>query len=171
MVVMTLSEDRRANMDATMLWGLAANCTLYEEDPGPSHLNIASHVEPMPVPRKQAWRDFYARRLIAELGGNLARVRAVAEQARAMTPAPEAAGDAEVARTARCCVALSEAAVAILVEAGAETDEAAGARLVASARHMLTMASAGAFNENVARDSGRRLAADLADLDPESPSP
>ena len=40
--------------DLTVAWSYAANCSLYEEDPGPPELNIGSSLEPHWVSRVEA---------------------------------------------------------------------------------------------------------------------
>ncbi|MFE3703776.1 hypothetical protein ACFXO7_38640, partial [Nocardia tengchongensis] len=65
----------------TILHSCAANCLLYEEDPGPAELNIGSELEPHMVPRSHAWRDFYAHHLITQLSADSDRLAQCSEWA------------------------------------------------------------------------------------------
>src|SRR5688500_9443543 len=69
----------QAEDDMTWAWSSAANCLLYEEDPGPAHLNIWSETEPRWVSRSEAWMNFYAWALLYQLDTEHARLTAVAE--------------------------------------------------------------------------------------------
>ena len=77
--------DRQPDADLTDAWVYAANCRLYENDPGPAELNIASRLEPMWVSRAEAFRDLYARLLLEELDADAARIAVLARQITAKT--------------------------------------------------------------------------------------
>jgi hypothetical protein len=57
-----------SDKDQAALYSLAANCSLYEEDPQPARMNIGSAAEPMMVTAAEGWRDFYARHLLVQRG-------------------------------------------------------------------------------------------------------
>jgi hypothetical protein len=72
----------QADSDARQAWTYAANCRLYEDDPGPAHLNIGSAHEPRMVTRAAAWRDAYAHYLLVDLEADHARLTAATEVCR-----------------------------------------------------------------------------------------
>ena len=95
--------DRQPDADLTDAWVYAANCRLYENDPGPAELNIASRIEPMWVSRAEAFRDLYARLLLEELDADAARIAVLAGQITAETkqkPPPEVAEVWDICRRA-----------------------------------------------------------------------
>jgi hypothetical protein len=55
-----------------MLYSLAANCSLYEEDDQPPQINVGSEREPRMMGPAEAWRDFYARNLVDRFGADAA---------------------------------------------------------------------------------------------------
>jgi hypothetical protein len=69
--------------DSTLVWSLAANCRLYEDDPGPRELNVGSATEPRYVPRSEALRDLYARQLVLGVEADPSRIDALADRCRA----------------------------------------------------------------------------------------
>jgi hypothetical protein len=69
-------------LDARTAYWLAANCRLYEDDPGPAQVNIGSDHEPHLVSRTEAWRSVYAQFLLIELAADHTRARAAAEHCR-----------------------------------------------------------------------------------------
>jgi hypothetical protein len=73
--------------------------SLYEEDPGPTRLNVGSEAEPRYVPRSEALRDYYARWLVKELGADQARLGALADACRS-----ELAATGQVRHWARLAV-------------------------------------------------------------------
>jgi hypothetical protein len=69
--------------DSTLVWSLAANCRLYEDDPGPRQLNVGSATEPRYVPRSEALRDLYASQLVLGVDADTSRIDALADRCRA----------------------------------------------------------------------------------------
>ena len=125
--------DRQPDADLTDAWVYAANCRLYENDPGPAELNIASRIEPMWVSRAEAFRDLHARLLLEELDADAARIAVLARQITAETkqkPPPEIAEIWNIAGE------LCRRAAAIIDEAGAATDARARRRLLAATTHL-----------------------------------
>jgi len=68
--------------DEALAWSLAANCRLYEEDPGPPEVNVGSDTEKRLVSRTDAWRDYYARQLLLGLDAQRSRLEALTDQCR-----------------------------------------------------------------------------------------
>lgn len=68
--------------DTTLAWSLAANCRLYEDDPGPGEVNVGSATEPRYVPRSEALRDLYARQLVLGVDADARRIETVAAACR-----------------------------------------------------------------------------------------
>jgi hypothetical protein len=175
--------------DALTGWSLAANCVLYESDPGPAMLNVGSVAEPRYLPRAQAWRDSYARFLLERLDADHSRViaahqtsrerlahartvqflrsvyRAHREEGRlaalrSVTPAPMR----ELRLIYRIAVELCARAEQIITEAGADRDDVSRRRLLAATRHGNTLTALGAI-PGVAKDSTDRLVEELDGLD------
>jgi hypothetical protein len=69
--------------DAFEAWVYAANCLLYESDPGPAQLNVGSRDEPKYVDRREVWRDYYAQAVLMELEADHGRLAAAAAQCHA----------------------------------------------------------------------------------------
>lgn len=117
--------------DLTLAWTYATNCSLYEEDPGPSELNIGSSLEPRLVTRAEAFRDLYAHLLLEDLGADHERITTLDElidhsvgQNPAATPVWNIAAN------------LCQRALAIIDGAGAAHDARARRRLLAGSRHL-----------------------------------
>ena len=70
------NEPSQASEDSTFAWSLAANCLLYEADPGPAAANVATSTEPAWTDRSRAWQDRYARYLLEQLEADPARLAA-----------------------------------------------------------------------------------------------
>lgn len=68
--------------DITFAWSCAANLSLYDEDPGPRMTEVAGRGESRMVDRRVALIDLYARQLLVKLGADIARLDAVAAEAR-----------------------------------------------------------------------------------------
>jgi hypothetical protein len=120
--------------DQATLYSLAANCSLYEEDPQPARMNIGSVAEPMMVTTAVGWRDFYARHLLVRLGADVERVAGVCAWAQqelpkapASVPGSHVFGRSEWAMAVELC----ERARGMIQEAGAERDPFARRRLLA----------------------------------------
>jgi hypothetical protein len=69
-------------LDARTAYWLAANCRLYEDDPGPAQVNIGSDHEPHLVTRTEACRSVYAQFLLIDLAADHTRARAAADHCR-----------------------------------------------------------------------------------------
>ncbi|WP_062887768.1 hypothetical protein [Mycobacterium avium] len=119
------------NRDLTTAWVLAANCSLYEEDPGPAVLNIASAAEPYFVSRGEAFRDLYTRLLLEELEADSARVAALAG---ALNTVPRTSP--EVATVWNIAAELCRRVAEIIDLAQAATDARARRRLLAGTIHL-----------------------------------
>ncbi len=148
----------------TILYSCAANCLLYEEDPGPAELNIGSQLEPRMVPRSHAWRDYYAHHLITQVSADIALLRLCSEWAhrqhdRDDLPDDMTASQREEAKQFwRCAIDIADMALEIVEGAGAATDENARQRLIASSEHLQMSVAFAALPTVVARS-----AADLVD--------
>lgn len=117
--------------DLTLAWSYAANCSLYEEDPGPAELNIGSSLEPHLVSRVEAFRDLYAHLLLEQLGADPARIAALAHLVHRAGKRNSSAGvlwgiAADLCQRAR----------SILDGAGAVDDARARRRLLAGTKHL-----------------------------------
>lgn len=117
--------------DLTLAWSFAANCSLYEEDPGPAELNIGSAVESHMVSRVDAFRDLYARLLLEQLGGEPERIT---ELARLIHRTERQNLTAEVVWS--IAGDLCQRAIAIIDGAGAANDGGARRRLLAGTKHL-----------------------------------
>ena len=150
-----------------MAWSLAANCLLYEEDPGPAEVNVASDAEPRMVPRREAWRDYYARYLLNELDADLARVGAVADEYGAELIRLASDRDLQEGLPAlrECALDLAERADRVVRTVGADVDDKARQRLLAGTDQWLTVQTLGGFFPGIDRDSARTLIERLDDID------
>lgn len=116
--------------DLTLAWLHAANCALYEQDPGPAHLNVGSHYKPSWISRQDAFRDLYAHLLMEVLGADTARITAVESRIdRVGKMTPSAAEVWEIAAD------LCQRAHTLVDNAGATEDDCARRRLIAGTRH------------------------------------
>lgn len=181
----------RAEADARLAWSLAANCLLYESDPGPSVINVASAAEPVWMDRSTAWQDSYARYLLEHLDADPDRLRAAhtaaaVDLAEARTPrfaldayrARRRSGSSrryaarillpgprcELVAVYRRAVDLRRLALEIATAAGADHDPLARRRLLAATRHQNTVTALGVI-PGVAEASSTQLAEDLDELD------
>ncbi|MFE3105293.1 hypothetical protein [Nocardia tengchongensis] len=158
----------------TILHSCAANCLLYEEDPGPAELNIGSELEPHMVPRSHAWRDFYAHHLITQLSADSDRLAQCSEWAhqqhdRDDLPADMTGPEREEAKQFwQCAIDIAARAIEIVVGAGAATDEKARQRLLASSQHLQTKTAFGALPDIVAQSAADLIGKlDEIDRDPD----
>jgi hypothetical protein len=183
---------RQAERDAGTAWWCAANCLLYEEDPGPAQLNVGSTTEPVWVDRSQAWQDAYTHCLLEAVDADLARTRAAAEYYRAkLTVAGTIRHTIGVSRARRPgglrqalgawsprqlheirqvqqrALDLCEQAARIVIDAGADADDITRRRLLAGTRHATTMLALGTVIPQIAQDSTDRLTDELGALDDE----
>lgn len=117
--------------DLTLVWTFAANCSLYEEDPGPAELNIGSALEPHMVSRADAFRDLYAHLLLEQLGGEPERIT---QLARLIHHTERQNVTAEVVWS--IAGDLCQRAIAIIDGAGAANDGSARRRLLAGTKHL-----------------------------------
>jgi hypothetical protein len=62
--------------DPVLAWSNAANCRLYEDDPGPAPYRDGSAAEGRMISRADAWRDCYARSLLYDLDADPDRLTA-----------------------------------------------------------------------------------------------
>ncbi|MHA6795915.1 hypothetical protein ACVGVM_20715 [Pseudonocardia bannensis] len=175
--------------DALTAWSLAANCVLYERDPGPALLNVGSADEPRYLPRTQAWRDSYARFLLERLDADHARTAAAHHAAKerlahtqtvgflrsiyranredgllAALRAVSPASMRGIRLSHQIAVELCARAGQIITEAGADSDDVSRRRLLAATRHGNTLTALGAV-PGVAEDSTDRLVEELDGLD------
>ena len=180
-----------ADTDAQLAWSLAANCLLYEEDPGPAMVNVGSDTEPSWMPRDQAWRYSFANYLVERLAADHRRLSAalvVAQQQLREARSPRSAlavyrvrrsdgeGLGEALRVfgpsqwrdrilvQRRTVDLCQQALQRIVDAGADHDDQARQRLLAVLRHTNTLEALGAV-PGVPETSMQQLAADLDDIE------
>ena len=172
---------KQAERDVVTAWSCAANCLLYEDDPGPAQLNIGSATEPVWVSRAQAWQDAYAHCLLEALDADLARIQAAAEHYRAkLTVAgtirhtvdvywarrPDGLRQAlgawsprqlhEIHQVHRRALDLCERAARMVIDAGADADDIARQQLLAGTRHATTMLALGTVIPQLAHDSTDR---------------
>lgn len=181
----------QANADARLAWSLAANCLLYEADPGPAVLNVASAAEPVWMDRAAAWQDSYARYLLENLDADTDRLRAahtaavadLAEArrlrfARSAYRARRRGGSSrrsaarillpgprrELVDVYRRAVDLCRLALDIAQAAGADHDPLARRRLLAATRHQNTVTALSAI-PGVVETSTEHLVEDLTELD------
>jgi hypothetical protein len=117
--------------DLTLAWTYAANCSLYEEDSGPSELNIGSNLEPHLVSRAEAFRDLYAHVLLEQLDADRGRIAALASL---IHRAGRKNHTAEVVWSV--AADLCQRASAIIDGAGAAHDGSARRRLLAGTKHL-----------------------------------
>jgi len=144
--------------DLTVAWSYAANCSLYEEDPGPPELNIGSSLEPHWVSRVEAFRDLYAHLLLEQLGTAPERIPALAHLVHRAGKRNSSAG-AVWGIAADLC----QRARAIIDGAGAVHDARARRRLLAGTRHQNRTVVLGSwlpeYQEEVDNDLLQELAA------------
>ncbi|MEK6438950.1 hypothetical protein [Pseudonocardia sp. T1-2H] len=175
--------------DALTAWSLAANCVLYERDPGPTLLNVGSADEPRYLPRAQAWRDSYARFLLERLDADHLRTAAAHQAAKerlahtqtvgflrsiyranreegrlAALRAVSPASMREIRLSHQIAVELCARAEQIITEAGADHDDISRRRLLAATHHGNTLTALGAI-PGVAENSTDQLIHELDDLD------
>lgn len=153
--------------DRTTLYGLAANCSLYEEDDQPSQLNVGSEYEPRMVNVAEAWRDFYARTLVDNLSADTTRIAAVGAWAldRRPTAAASVSGSDVFGQDEwDLAIELCDRATAIIEGAGATEDEFARQRLLAAIAHSLQADTFGAI-PGVTERSAADLLAELDRID------
>ncbi|MCF7552188.1 hypothetical protein [Pseudonocardia sp. WMMC193] len=181
----------QAEADAHLAWSLAANCLLYESDPGPAVLNVASAAEPVWMDRSTAWQDSFARYLLEHLDADPDRLHrahttASADLAKARTPrfaldayrSRRRSGSSrrsaarilrpgtrrELVGVYRRAIDLCRLALDIATSAGADHDPLARRRLLAATRHQNTVTALGVI-PGVAEASSTQLAEDLDELD------
>lgn len=157
----------------TVLCSCAANCLLYEQDPGPTELNIGSELEPHMVSRSHAWRDYYAHHLITSLKANPARLRQCSESAHELLDKERpddwtAAQREEANQFWQCAVDIADMAIEIVEVSGAATDEQARQRLMAGSHHLQMQTAFGAIPDIVAQ-SGADLIDKLDRIDQRDP--
>jgi hypothetical protein len=175
--------------DRGLIWSLACNCLLHEEDPGPNSINIGSQIEPKMVSRGQAWRDLYARLLAERVGADIARIDATAAvcrdeladthrpehwqriyESRHQSGDPNAAevfteqGQHEIREVWECAIDLCEHAAQMVREAGAAENDKARQRFLAGLKHQNTVDVLGAM-PGVAQVSAADLIERLRELD------
>jgi hypothetical protein len=153
--------------DSAQAWSLAANCLLFEEDPGPDQVNVGSDTEPQMQPRTEAWRDYYARYLLKELDGDLGRLAAIDDEYRGelrRRPSQREVREG-LPELWHCVVDLVERAVTIVRTVGADTDDKARRRLVAGVDHWLTVNTLGGIAPEVQEISNATLIEELHRID------
>ena len=119
--------------DETTLYSLAGNCWLYGEDLAPPSAKVGTRDDPEMVADVDAWRDYYAGRLVEKLGGEPIRLQAVhrlAVERLAAAPPTAAGSDGLGKREWECAVDLCRRGMAIIRNAGAEHDTSARRRLL-----------------------------------------
>jgi hypothetical protein len=132
--------------DKTMLYSLAINCRLWEQDRQPALLNVGSPAETRMVRPAEAWRGYYARTLVEKLDADVARISAVhkwAARKRRITPRPRRGPNAFGRDDWACAVDLCQRGLAIVREAGADRDDFAKRRLLAGLSHALNVETLG----------------------------
>lgn len=174
--------------DGVLVWSLACNCLLYEEDPGPSSINIGSRTEPKMVGSSQAWRELYARLLTEQVQADVARIDAASADCRnelAATHRPEhwqqifearqregdptagevltERGQREIREVWECAIDLCERAANMVRTAGAADSNADRQRLLAGLKHQNTVDVLG-FIPGIAEDSADDLIHRLEEL-------
>jgi hypothetical protein len=154
--------------DRYQAWMLAANCLIYEADPGPETTQVGSINGPLTVSKQEAVQIIYARNVLTEMDADLARLRAAAEachRVAAETAETRPKYAAENARGADLC----ERAAQLVIEAGASSNGKARRRLLAVTEFESALDTLGAIPAVV--DSAREeLEEKLREIDAE-PSP
>jgi len=146
--------------DLTLAWSYAANCSLYEEDPGPAELNIGSSLEPHWVSRAEAFRDLYAHLLLEQLGADPARIAALAyliHRARQRNSSAEAVWG--------IAADLCQRAGSIIDGAGAVHDDRARRRLLAGTKHLNRTVVLGGWISSYQAEVDKDLLQELAATD------
>ncbi|MBF6333638.1 hypothetical protein [Nocardia transvalensis] len=157
---------------ASRLYAATINCIRCERDPGSAQLNVGSETEPRWVPRAEAWRDFYARGLLLDVGAEPELVKRCRDYAE--TKLQNAiAGNREHGRNANpefweCAVNISAIAEEILTSSDADRNLFARQRLLAGIEHLMITTTLGSLPQ-VNADAGATLAATLARIDESDP--
>lgn len=120
-----------AEKDLTLAWLHAANCVLYEQDPGPEQLNVGSHYKPSWVSRQDAFRDLYAHLLVEVLGADAVRIAAVESRIDHVGKVTSSAAEVWKIATDLC-----QRARTLVDSAGATEDDCARRRLIAGTKQL-----------------------------------
>lgn len=155
---------RKRNSDLTEAWIYAANASLYEHDPGPTQLNIASAIEPLMVSRADAFRDLYAHLLLEDLQADplrLNRLKAAIGRARKRRQTAETETVWAIADE------LCDRAQTIITGAGATHDITARRRLLAGTKHLNRTVVLGQFVPALQREINNDLLEELDVCEPE----
>ncbi|MEV1005014.1 hypothetical protein [Nonomuraea sp. NPDC050202] len=160
-----MKQRTQVEQDASQAWIYAANCLLYENDPGPAVLNVGSFDEPRMVPRSQAWQHAYALNVLVDCDGDHARLLAAAQHCRDDANRESGLSAQRVRKLVRAAD-LCEQAARMVEQAGAVHDDKARRRLVAACKHE-TMVIALGVVPGVAEDSAQDLLDQLAEIDAE----
>ncbi|MFI2473454.1 hypothetical protein [Nocardia xishanensis] len=164
----------RSDAHLTHIHSSAANCLLFEADPGPQQLNIGTELEPRWVSREYAWRDFYAHDLIIAVNADLALLKQCldfAHQERHRTTSPQltVAEQREAHEFWDCAIDIAKIAIDIIDHGGAADDEHARQRLLAGAHHLRTTTAFRAIPQ-IVEQAGTDLAKALDEIDKRDPN-
>ena len=153
--------------DAFQAWIYASNCLLYENDPGPSELNMGTADEPRMVPRAQAWQHAYALHVLVQCEADHARLTAAARQCRAsMADAAARLGAERTCEWSRAAD-LCDQAAQMAEDAGAADNDKARRRLLTGCQHQTMMIALGSVIPAVAESSAADLQQALREIDEE----
>jgi hypothetical protein len=112
---MNAPDAQQVHKDHLYAFSCALNLLLYVADPGPDATGIGGPGETRSVSRREWLADLYARMLLLEVKGDIARLTGVASEARARCKE----GDQEAENAA---AELAEIAMRIICEAGADRE-------------------------------------------------
>ncbi|KEP40957.1 hypothetical protein LAUMK4_05904 [Mycobacterium persicum] len=160
---MNANHNPDTSPDLTTAWVLAANCSLYEKDPGPAQLNIASRIEPHFVSRVEAFRDLYTRLLLEQFDADAARIAALAHNIDT-APRHNATATPVWDIAAELCQRASE----IIDTAGAATDTSVRRRLLAGTIHRNRTVVLGQWIPDLQQQLDNELLHALSDDEPGS---
>jgi hypothetical protein len=157
---MTASAGAGFSEGLTLAWCCAANCSLYEDDPGPAELNIGSTIEPHWVSRIEAFRDLYAHLLIEHLGADPARTAALAREVK-----HAAKGSSSAAALWELAAELCQRACDVIEDPGAVDDTRARRRLLAGTKHLIRTVALGCWIPGYQAEVDSDLLQELAEAD------
>jgi hypothetical protein len=160
-------DDTTKDADQATLWCLAANCSLYEEDPQPRRRNIGSVSEELLVSPREKWRSYYSRHLAHHLAADPDRIRQArtwAQTNREVAQPRERGSNAFGRQDWDLAVDLCDRALAIVTQSGADTDPYTRRRLLAGLNAALTTETIGIF-PGVAAFQAEELQIELAAID------
>jgi len=143
----------------------AANCLLYENDPGEARLNVGTPLKPLLIPRSEAWQQSYSMRLLRECNGDKTRLLGARQECVKRQNESYGRGREVWSRAADLC----DQAVRMIEGNGAVTDDKARRILIAVCEYENMKTSLGLLcsHEDLARDlteALRELSATMEDV-------